>query len=211
MPPVVFTLGAIAAIWFAATMTPGPDFLVTTRTAMLHGRIAARRTILGLAVGTAAWGLAGFFGIHALFLAAPFLYVALKLGGGAYLIYLGVRLLTSGFARRSADRPEPTRTLRGGSAFRLGLMTNLANPKAALFTTSLFAATLPPSPPAWLGVAAAAIMTTICLCWYGLVAQALTTGHVAAMFARARRWIDRVAGAAFVGFGLELALDARRP
>ncbi len=197
MPPPVFTLGAITAIWFAATMTPGPDFLVTTRTAMLHGRDAARRTVLGLAVGTAGWGLAGFFGIHALFLAAPFLYVALKLGGGAYLIFLGLRLLASG--------------LRGGSAFRLGLITNLANPKAALFTTSLFAATLPPSPPAWLGVAAAAIMTAICLGWYTLVAQALTTGHVAALFARARRWIDRVAGAAFVGFGLELALDARRP
>jgi len=205
----MLTLGAIAAIWFAATMTPGPDFLVTTRTAMLHGRDAARRTVLGLAVGTAAWGLAGFFGIHALFLAAPFLYLALKLGGGTYLIYLGLRLLASGFARPGPDVPTPT--LRGGSAFRLGLITNLANPKAALFTTSLFAATLPPSPPAWLGVAAAAIMTAICLFWYSLVAQALTTGRVAALFARARRWIDRVAGAAFVGFGLELALDARRP
>jgi threonine/homoserine/homoserine lactone efflux protein len=208
MPPLVLTLGAIAAIWFAATMTPGPDFLVTTRTAMLHGRDAARRTVMGLAVGTAVWGLAGFFGIHALFLAAPFLYLALKLGGGAYLIFLGVRLLVAGFGRRGPDLPAPT--LRGGSAFRLGLITNLANPKAALFTTSLFAATLPPSPPAWLGVAAAAIMTAICLFWYSLVAQALTTGRVAALFARARRWIDRVAGAAFVGFGLELALDARR-
>jgi threonine/homoserine/homoserine lactone efflux protein len=209
MPPLVLTLGAIAAIWFAATMTPGPDFLVTTRTAMLHGRDAARRTVIGLAVGTAMWGLAGFFGIHALFLAAPFLYLALKLGGGAYLIYLGLRLLVSGFGRRGPDLPAPT--LRGGSAFRLGLITNLANPKAALFTTSLFAATLPPSPPAWLGFAAAAIMTAICLLWYSLVAQALTTGHVAALFSRARHWIDRVAGAAFVGFGLELALDARRP
>jgi threonine/homoserine/homoserine lactone efflux protein len=211
MPPVLFTLGAIAAIWFAATMTPGPDFLVTTRTAMRHGRHAARRTVLGLAVGTATWGLAGFFGIHALFLAAPFLYIALKLGGGAYLVFLGVRLLMSGFARREPDRPDPIRELDGGSAFRLGLVTNLANPKAALFTTSLFAATLPPAPPAWLGVAAAGIMTMICLGWYGLVAQALTTDRVAALFARARRWIDRVAGAAFVGFGLELALDARRP
>jgi RhtB (resistance to homoserine/threonine) family protein len=211
MPPVLVTLLAIAAIWFAATLTPGPDFLVTTRTAMLHGRAAARRTVLGLAVGTAAWGLAGFFGIHALFLAAPFLYVALKLGGGAYLVFLGVRLLMSGFARAQPDELEAARTLGVGSAFRLGLITNLANPKAALFTTSLFAATLPPSPPAWLGVAAASIMTAICLGWYSLVAQALTTGHVAALFARARRWIDRVAGAAFVGFGLELALDPRRP
>jgi len=212
VPHAIFTLSAIAAIWFAATLTPGPDFLVTTRTAVLHGRAAARRTVAGLAVGTAIWGLAGFFGIHAMFIAAPFLYVALKLCGGAYLIYLGLRLLlTSAHASGAPGGPAATRTLCGASAFRLGLITNLANPKAALFTTSLFAATLPPAPPAWLGLAAAAIMTAICAGWYSLVAQALTAGRVAAAFFRLRRWIDRAAGVAFLGFGLHLALDPRRP
>jgi threonine/homoserine/homoserine lactone efflux protein len=210
MPPSVLTLGAIAAIWFAATLTPGPGFLVTTRTAVMHGRAAARRTILGLGVGTAAWGLAGFFGIHALFQAAPFLYAALKLLGGCYLIFLGVRLLRSP-AAHDANGGGGVPTIGAASAFRLGLVTNLANPKAALFTTSLFAATLPPDPPAWLGVGAAAIMTAICLGWYGLVAQALTAGPVAALWRRARQWIDRAAGVAFVGFGVGLALDARRP
>jgi len=205
------TLAAIGAIWLAATLTPGPDFLITTRTALLHGRAAGRRLVLGLAVGTAAWGLAGFFGIHALFVAAPFLYLGLKLFGGAYLLVLGLRLLLGSFRRDDAGAPAIAPAISGGSAFRLGLLTNLANPKAALFTTSLFAATLPQDPPVWLGFAASAVMTAICLGWYSLVTQALTTGSAAAAFARMRHWIDRGAGVSFLAFGLHLTLDARRP
>lgn len=204
------TLAAIAAIWFAATVTPGPDFLVTTRVALAHGRDAARRTVLGVALGTAAWGLAGFFGIHALFLAAPWLYLGLKLLAGGYLCWLGVALLWG------SVRPAPSAAEGGGasalppgSAFRLGLVTNIANPKAALFTTSMFAATLPAQPPAWLGFAATAVMVGITLGWYALVARLLTTRRVADAYARARAWVDRVAGAAFVAFGARLAWDAR--
>jgi threonine/homoserine/homoserine lactone efflux protein len=207
----MLTLAAIAAIWFAATLTPGPDFLVTTRVAIRQGRRAALGTVAGLSVGTACWGLAGFFGIHALFIAAPFLYFALKVVGGAYLIFLGLRLLLASIARAPDGRPGAAASRSVGSAFRLGLITNVANPKAALFTTSMFAATLPPSPSVWLGLSATAIMTAICLGWYGFVSYALTTGRMALLFARARRWIDGLAGAAFIGFGLHWALDPRRP
>jgi threonine/homoserine/homoserine lactone efflux protein len=204
-------LAAIAAIWFAATLTPGPDFLITTRTALLHGRAAGRRLVAGLAVGTCAWGLAGFFGIHPLFVAAPFLYLGLKLFGGAYLIVLGLRLLLGSFKRDDAGGVAAPRALGGGSAFRLGLLANLANPKAAVFTTSVFAATLPQNPPLWLGFAASAAMTAICLGWYSLVTLALTTGGAAAAFARLRHWIDRGAGVSLLAFGLHLTLDTRRP
>jgi threonine/homoserine/homoserine lactone efflux protein len=211
MPQAVMTLGAVAAIWFAATLTPGPDFMVTTRVAMVQGRAVARRTVGGLAVGTAVWGLAGFFGIHSVFIAAPYLYTALKIGGGAYLVFLGGRLLRASFAGTGDGVAAAAPSLGAGPAFRLGLLTNLANPKAALFTTSMFAATLPPAPPVWLGLAAAGIMTAICLGWYGFVAYMLTVGRSAMLFARIRRWLDRVAGAAFVGFGLHWMLDSRRP
>jgi threonine/homoserine/homoserine lactone efflux protein len=208
MPHALSTLVAIAAIWFAATVTPGPDFLVTSRTAMVYGREAAHRTVFGLALGTAAWGLGGFFGVHALFLAAPFLYVALKLGAGAYLCWLGGRLLFGSIQPASATHAEP-RALRAGSAFRLGLITNLANPKAALFTASMFAATLPSRPPVWLGLASACIMVSIALGWYSLVVRLLTMSRIAAAYKRAGRWVDRVAGAAFAAIGLRLLWESR--
>jgi threonine efflux protein len=209
-------LAAIALLWFAATLTPGPDFLLASRAALSLPRAAALRVVLGIACGTVLWGLAGFFGIHVLFAAAPWLYLALKLGGGAYLIVLGLRLLVgrgslaTGVATdagRRPRRPSASGRVPAASAFGLGLVTNLANPKAPLFATSLFAATLPAHPPVMLGLIAAATMGGISLGWFGLVVRLLSTPPVAAAYSRLRRWIDRVAGAAFVGFGAKLALE----
>jgi threonine/homoserine/homoserine lactone efflux protein len=204
MADYLHVIAAIALLWFAATLTPGPDFLLASRVSMTLPREAALRVVLGIACGTVLWGLAGFFGIHVLFEAAPWLYLALKVGGGAYLILLGVKLLIGD--RAPAGR-APRRRAPVASAFALGLLTNLANPKAPLFATSLFAATLPAHPPMMLGLVAAATMGAISLGWFGLVVRLLTAAPAAAAYSRLRRWIDRVAGAAFIGFGTKLALE----
>jgi threonine efflux protein len=198
-------LGGIAALWVAALVAPGPDFLLVTRISVTQGRVAALRAVLGIAAGIAVWGLAGFFGIHALFIASPWLYAALKLGGGAYLLLLGIRLL----ARRNPAGPEGqgAPANRGARAFRMGLLTNLANPKAPLFVSSLFAATLPQHPPTALGLAAVGVMFALTLGWYTFVARCLTIRRVAGAFTRFRRWIDRIAGLAFMAFGARLMLD----
>lgn len=201
----VSVLSAISVIWFAAHLSPGPDFLVTVRVAMTQSRAAALRTVLGISVGTVIWAVAGFFGIHALFSSVPSLYTALKLAGGAYLAYLGLRMVIASFRSPAAAGAEPA-PMSAGSAFRLGLLTNLANPKAALFTASVFAATLPPEPPALLGLAATIVMTLISLAFYGLLAGLLTTPAASAGYARAQGWIDRVAGAAFIFFAVDFAL-----
>jgi RhtB (resistance to homoserine/threonine) family protein len=207
MPQAASVLAAIFALWFAATLVPGPDFLITTRVALAHSRRTGLRTVAGIACGTCVWGLAGFFGIHALFQAAPWLYLGLKLGGGAYLVLLGVRLLFESFRPGSPGHAGARPALSEARAFRLGFLTNIANPKAALFTASLFAATLPANPPVALGLAAAALMSLIALTWYSLVTCALTAPRAAMAFARLRRWIDRAAGVAFVGFGTALASE----
>jgi threonine/homoserine/homoserine lactone efflux protein len=78
-----------------------------------------------------------------------------------------------------------------------------------LFTASMFAATLPARPPVWLGLAAAAIMVSIALGWYSLVARLLTMRRIVAAYQRAGRWVDRVAGAAFAAIGLHLLWESR--
>jgi threonine/homoserine/homoserine lactone efflux protein len=200
------SLATVALIWFAACVVPGPDFLLLSRIALRHARPAGMQAAIGIACGITLWGLAGFFGIHALFAAAPWLYLALKLGGGAYLVFLGARLLLGSFAP-GAEAPPPPRSLSRTGAFAAGLATNLANPKAALFTTSLFAAAMPAHPTVPLGLASVGIMSAESVLWYGVVVFALTTPAAAAAFGRARRWIDRAVGAAFVGLGTRLALE----
>jgi threonine/homoserine/homoserine lactone efflux protein len=196
----------IALLWFATAVAPGPNFVVTTRTALLNDRLTGIQTALGIACGTVLWGLAGFFGIHALFVMAPWLYLALKIGGSAYLIVLGVQYLLHSFRRE----PPPTARLRPmstHSAILLGMITSLANPQTALSTASLFAATLPPEPSLALGLGAVAVMTTVAIVWYSLVACVLTLRPAASAFTRMRRWIDRIAGLAFLAFGTKLALE----
>lgn len=200
---ILFT---IALLWFATAVAPGPNFVVTTRIALLHDRPTGLRTALGIACGTSIWGLGGFFGVHALFTLAPWLHVALKLCGSAYLILLGIKYVANGF-RPEASMPTRVRSMSSRSAVLLGLVTSLANPQSALSVASLFAATLPPQPSIALGIGAATVMTAVAICWYGFVACVLTIAPAAAAFSRFRRWIDRAAGLAFLGFGSRLALE----
>ena len=199
--PILLT---IALLWFATAVAPGPNFLVTTRTALRTDRATGLKTTLGIACGTAMWGLAGFFGVHALFTLAPWLYVGLKLGGSLWLMGIGVKYLLGSF-RAEPVAVLPPRSSR--SAVFLGFLTSIANPQSALSTTSLFAATMPPQPSIALGIGAVAVMTAVAIIWYGFVALALTTRPAAAAFLRLRRWIDRVAGLAFLAFGTKLAFE----
>ena len=200
---IVLPLLSVAALWTLAVATPGPNFLVTARLAVGQSRAAALRAVMGIGVGTAIWGAAGFLGVHALFAAAPWMYAGLKLLGGAYLIFLGSRLLWQSWRPAARERAKAEGP-RGLSAFQLGLVTNLANPKSALFVASLFATVMPSHPPMTLGLAAIAIMVALSMSWYALVACLFTTRRIAALYQRGRHWIDRIAGAIFVLFGARL-------
>jgi threonine/homoserine/homoserine lactone efflux protein len=85
-------------------------------------------------------------------------------------------------------------------------MTSLSNPKSALLVASLFAAALPPGAPLATGLVTVAEMVAISLAWYGLIACLISAPPVAALFRRARRWIDRAAGAIFLAFAARLAI-----
>jgi threonine/homoserine/homoserine lactone efflux protein len=190
-------LASVAAMWLAAVAIPGPNFFLVARIAARHGRLPALTAVAAIGAGSLCWSLAGFFGVHALFTLAPRLYMALKLAGAAYLIVLGLRILLTRHAEPQAD----TRT---GSPFRLGLVTSLSNPKSALLVGSLFAALMPQGAPLSVGLVTVAEMLAISLLWYGSVAYLVSTGPITAAYTAARRWIDRLAGAIFIGFGAKL-------
>jgi threonine/homoserine/homoserine lactone efflux protein len=196
---------AVATLWILAVVTPGPNFLMAARVAVSNTRGMALFAVLGVGLGTAIWGWAGFFGVQVVFVAAPWAYAALKLLGGAYLVYLGVRLL--GAPRGLADAPVAGRgAVTPLSIFRMALITNLANPKSALFVASVFATALPPDVSLTQGAEAVALMVSISVCWYALVVCVFTTRPVARAYAGFRHWLDRLAGAIFVVFGARLIL-----
>lgn len=200
--PIV--LVSVATIWLIAVVTPGPNFFITVRTAVAQSRLAAFFVALGTSSGAIIWGLCGYFGIALLFQTAPWVYATLKLIGGAYLIYLGVRLiLTNTQAEANQQGPIPTHT-HFIQSYKLGLFTNLANPKTAAFVSSLFAATMPSHAPFSLGIMSVALMCLISILWYACVAYIFSMAHFKRLYLRGKTWIERFAGAIFIGFGLKL-------
>lgn len=200
-------ISAVAAFWLVAMIVPGLDFLLVTRLAVLRGRSAALQATLGVATGVAAWGVAGFFGIRTLFIAAPWLYLALKIGGGLYLTTTGIKLFLGSW-RNSVDSAAPhSAPAPRRSHFRAGVLTNLANPKAPIFISSLFAAAMPRHAPIHLGLACVVAMFAVAVAWFALVTLLLSLEPVSAVFLRCRRWIDRCAGLAFMALGIRFATE----
>lgn len=196
----------VAGIWAVAAMTPGPNFLVVVRCALSGDRSLAFASVAGTVAGTLVWGLAGWLGVSAVFLAAPTAFILVKFIGGAYVVWLGLKLLWQ--ARQSSKDPAPRSDdqldLSLGKAFRLGLLTNLANPKSAVFVASLFAAALPADYHWSYGLTAVGIMVAISTTWYLLISVLLTNAVFGAAYHRARRRIDVLTGLVFVGFGAKL-------
>lgn len=195
---------AVAVIWSLAALTPGPNFFITVHTAIDTTKRLSLFTVLGIVVGTLVWSLAGYLGISLLFTAMPVLYYFLKIIGGLYLIYVGLLLL---FKRKNQAESVTTRPHSAMSCFRLGLLTNLLNPKTAAFITSLFAATIPANSPIELGVMSVVLICSISALWYSLVSTVFSYNIAKKLYDNQKNRIEKIAGAIFVGFGLKLAIS----
>ena len=205
--PYAAPLLSLGLLWTVAVVTPGPNFFNTAQLAAScsrrHGVVASA----GVATGTVIWGLAGGLGIKSLFTAAPMLYLAFKIIGGCYLIYLGLKLFkrSAPTASQTVLPDEPTRSLF--FAWRFGLLGNLSNPKAALFVATAFASTMPPSPSPTLLALAVITMATLSFSWYTSVALVFSSERMANLYSRSRKWLDRFAGGCYLLFGAHLVAN----
>ena len=199
----------LAGFWFthlAAVASPGPSFLVVTRTAAAGSRRAGVAVAFGLAIGTLVWALAAWFGLAALFAIVPTLYLAVRLAGAAFLLYLAIQLWRHARQPFETGRDDGAQLRNTMAAVKLGVVTQIANPKVALFFGSIFAAILPPDPgPGTIGL----VFAIVCLNefgWYALVALVLSRPAVRRRYARAKTGIDRASALLLGGLGLRLAV-----
>jgi threonine/homoserine/homoserine lactone efflux protein len=180
--------------------TPGPDTALTIRNTLVGGRGNGFRTAQGVALGQALWTLAASAGIAALVAASQPVFVALRVAGAAYLVWLGLQALAAAVrGRRHEHRP------RGSAAgFRQGLLSNLANPKMAVFFTSLL-----PQFATGFGqlLALGLVFATMTLVWLSAYALAVARTKRWLVRGRVRRALDAVTGVALAGFGTRLALE----
>jgi threonine/homoserine/homoserine lactone efflux protein len=202
-------LGIAAAIAVGAA-SPGPSFIMVARTAVSASRIDALFAALGMGIGGLAFACLSLIGLNGLLIAVPSLYLVLKVAGGLYLAYLGIRIWLGArrpLATESSDQGNVARSR--SRAFLVALTTQLSNPKAAIIYASVFAAFLPPAPSLAFNIAVATVVFVIETGWYALVALVLSSEAPRLTYLRFKTWIDRAAGGVMVALGIRLAASAR--
>jgi threonine/homoserine/homoserine lactone efflux protein len=205
--PVLF-LGVIALL----TITPGADMAMVARSVFMGGRPAAFATTLGIGAGCLIWALASAAGVAAVLAASETAYNALRLVGAAYLVWLGVQSLWAAVhAYGDAPRSRIGSQRASGSlrkAFRQGLLTNLFNPKIALFYTTFLPQFIGPGDPVLvLSIAMAGIHIALGIVWLSAYAWLLDHAVEAFRGSRIRRALDALTGAVLVGLGIRVAAD----
>jgi threonine efflux protein len=206
--PYLLALAGIGAVQLMAAMSPGPAFLVVTRISVGESRRAALGAAFGVATAALLWAVAATLGMHVLLAEAAWLYGALKLVGGLYLLWLGIQAWRHA-AQPLAPATEGVVAMNAWEAWRLGFSTNLANPKVIVFFGSIFVTLFTPETPSWVHGAALIVVAVNESGWYATVALLFSSRPAQAAYRRAKRWIDRATGAVMMIFGLHLILSAR--
>jgi threonine/homoserine/homoserine lactone efflux protein len=205
------TVVAFVAVSAVVICTPGQDTALTIRNTLAGGRRSGVSTAAGVAAGQAVWTVAASAGVVALLTASEPVFRALKLAGAAYLVYLGVQSLWTAVRGRGKPRPygggagharpSPRRALREG------LLSNLGNPKMAVFFASLLPQFAPEGSASFAVLLALGFLfCAMTLAWLSLYAVAISRlGRL--LTTTVRRTLDAVTGVVLVALGYRLATE----
>jgi len=209
--PLLAILGAIAL----GAVSPGPSFVLVSRIAVARSRRDGLAAALGMGLGGAIFAALAVLGFIAMLTQVPVLYDALRLLGGFYLARLAWRIWRG--AREPLAMPDTEGTTeprsgapKSGQAFRLGLLTQISNPKTAVVYAGIFAALLPAAPPGWVVLALPPLVFVVEAGWYAVVALAFSARRPRAAYLHTKTALDRGAALVLGVLGARLLLDAAR-
>lgn len=196
-------------------IAPGPDsVLIMTRSAT-QGWRAGSAAALGIGAGTCVHVLAAALGLSALLAASSWAFTLVKWVGAAYLVYVGLQML---LARRRApataahEAAAPAAALSHRQIFAQGFLTNVLNPKVALFFLAFVPQFIAPDAPhkalAFIVLGAIFNFNGMLWCHFLALSTALASQRLRVGGALAQ-WLNRAIGALFLSFGLKLALSDR--
>ena len=201
------TIAAFGTIWFLhllAAISPGPAVVMSARTGVIEGMRTGAMLAAGIGIGGVIWAMLALAGLAIIFETAPAVLLALKVLGGGYLVYMAWKLW------QSADQPldmgganRPPRTAL--SALRLGIMTQLANPKPPVLFSAIFLGTVAPGTPlmAYLAILLAVFLNETL--WNILVARIFSLDRTRRGYISLKSLVDRAFGATLALLGLKIA------
>jgi len=205
------SLLAFVGIALVVIIAPGPDTALTIRNSLGGGRRGGMATALGIVCGQLVWELTTSAGLVAILLASERVFHAVKLAGACYLTVLGVQSLMHAIRSRAASArngvPTPLETTTR-RAFRQGLLSNLGNPKMAVFFAGIFPQFAPPGHATFAGLMTLGLLfSTLTLAWLAIYATAVERASAWFRRPRVHRSMEAISGAALIGVGARLALE----
>lgn len=195
------------AVLALLTISPGADMALVAKITLERGRRDALLATLGICSGLLVHATASALGLSVILATSAEAFTVVKLAGAAYLVYLGVQALRSSFRQESVAALTPRRAT---SPFAQGLLSNVLNPKVAVFYLTFMPQFMSPGDNVLSRSLAFAVAHGIMgVAW--LTAYAYVLSRISVVLGRSgvRRWLERVTGGVLVALGLRLALERR--
>lgn len=204
----IWILGSIAAALLLGAMSPGPTSIYVAKNSIAISRKHGLFTALGTGLGAAIFGLLAVLGLQAFLLAVPSAYLALKICGGLYLLFLAYKIIKHAKDPIEADH-SVSHPMSLRRAFTTGLITQLSNPKIAIVLASIFTALLPKVIPLYFYFVLPMLCFFIDAGWCSLVAVALSAEKPRAVYLKFKKVFDRGAGIVMSVLGLKLIFGVK--
>ena len=195
------------AVLALLTISPGADMALVAKITLERGRRAALLATLGICSGTLVHATASALGLSVILATSAEAFTIVKLVGAVYLAYLGIQALRGSFRHDPADPVTPRRNT---TPYLQGLLTNVLNPKVAVFYLTFLPQFISPGDNVLVRSLAFAVAHSVMgIAW--LSAYAYVLSRISAVLGRAgvRRWLERVTGGVLIALGARLALERR--
>lgn len=200
----------VASVHLLAVASPGPDFALIMKNSLTASRKVAIWSAGGVALGIMVHVLFALVGLSFLIATSAFAFTVVKYAGAAYLIYIGYKSLKAKpCAVLSTEIERVVSHMSVGEALRVGFLTNVLNPKAALFFLGLFTQVISPNTPLWLKSAYGIEMTIATFAWFTIIAVVLSHGSVRGLFVSSMHHVERFFGVVLIALGIKVALSEK--
>jgi len=204
LDPLFVTGLAVLAL---LTISPGADMALVAKITLERGRRAALLATLGICSGLLVHATASALGLSVILATSAEAFTIVKIAGAAYLTYLGLQALRSSFRHDTSETPSPR---RGANPYLQGVLSNVLNPKVAVFYLTFLPQFMSPGDNVLVRSLAFAVAHGVMgIAWLSAYAYAVTRISALLGGAGVRRWLERVTGGVLIALGARLALERR--
>ena len=196
----------IVVVHILGVMSPGPDFALITRNALIYSRKTGIYSALGVALGITVHIAYCLIGIGIIISQSIILFNSIKLLGAGYLIYIGYKSLKAK-PQKATQKTSKKADLTKLEAIKSGFLTNALNPKATIFFLSVFTQVISPQTPIAIQMIYGIEMTVMTFVWFAFLSMGLSHRIIKDRFIRVQHYVERTMGAILIALGVKIAIS----